>query len=273
MAGSNDSMRQMLDRIGRNESVFSRFREFGRRIDDTLMGDDASRGRTLRIGGIVLGCIAVPLLAWGVWSMIPRRTPDYGTARIDRLMDFTLLSSEFNNLPIEKRLELLGMLRERFEKMSATESVLLASFAGGVMGSARAQIEENVSMLMIDMWDQYAASYDTVPIEDRATYLDTSMVSMVRAMETIAGEESGMSDRELVSEMHEQAQRDAKAVREGKGPPPRVVGRMAEFLNNNVRVHSSPSQQIKGQLMMRDMVRHMRGTDIATGKPRPSGGG
>ncbi|MCB9859589.1 MAG: hypothetical protein H6815_03980 [Phycisphaeraceae bacterium] len=263
----------MIDRLGQNESVFGRFRDFGERVDDILFGDEQSRRRTFRIGGIVLGCIVLPLLVWGVWSIIPRRTPNYDTGRIDKLMNFTLLTNEFNNLPIQKRLELLGTLRERFEKMSATESVLLASFAGGIMGKARAQIEENVSMLMIDMWDQYANGYDNVPLEDRARYLDTSLVDMVRAMETLAGEESGMSDNQIVTEMHEQAQRDAKAIREGKGPPPRAIGRLAEFFNNNVRVHSSPSQQIRGQQMMLDMVRHMRGQDIATGKPLKPGGG
>jgi hypothetical protein len=50
-------------------------------------------------------------------------------------------------------------------------------------------------------------------------------------------------------------------------PPGEALGRVFEFMNNNVGSHATPEQRTRGLQMMRDMTRMFRGQDIATGKP------
>ena len=174
-------------------------------------------------------------------------------------MYFTLLRDEFNNLPIEERIKLLAELRERFEGLSKSESVLLAAFMGGVMGEARAQFEENASKLAIDLWDSYAKDYPMVPVEERGAYLDQSYVRFVRTMETLGGQETDKTDQELIQDARRQARRDQESAREGNVPDGRVMGFMFNVLSYDVGTHASPHQRVRGHQMMKDMVRHMRG--------------
>lgn len=234
-------------------------RRIGRSLHDRLWGTEA-RARRTRLGikiGTPLLIVAIALGAY--FALRPYPQPDYESGRIDELMYFTLLRQEFNNLPIEERIRLLAELRERFEGLSKTESVLLATFMAGVMGEARAQFEENASKLAIDLWDSYAVDYPLVPPEEKGAYLDQSYVSFVRTMETLAGEDTGKTDQELIQDARRQAKRDQESAREGNVPDGRMMGFMFNFLSYDVGSHASPHQKARGHQMMKDMIRHMRG--------------
>ncbi len=225
------------------------------------------RGRR-RTGGIAGGVLLL-LIGVGVYFAMPRFQPDYEDGDLDDIFDYTLLSDEFNNLPVEERLKLIGQLVSRLKNMGSGDSLLLASFASGIAGSAREQIERNASRLAIDLWDKHAKDYASVPLEEREKFLEQAFVDFSRTMEAVGGEVRDISDADRINEVRRQAQRDREAMGDANNaPPPQALGRMFEFMNNNVGGHASPEQRTRGLQMMRDMTRTFRGQDISTGKPK-----
>jgi hypothetical protein len=253
------AFRETARRLIRGRRRSPDLRELWGRATFALAGTPDRRERNrkrLLIGGPPTLC-ALALGAWLIFRPVPQ--PNYQTARLDTIFNYTLLTSEFNNLPIEKRMELIGQLVERLKNMSAGDSVILSSFAAGIAGAALQQIEENASRLAIDLWDKHAAGYANIPDEQRSEYLDTVFIDFVRTMEVVAGEQSKKSDEELLADVRRQAERDRRSLADGRNtPPPEALGRMFSFLRHNVGSHASPAQKTRGQLMMRDMMRHFR---------------
>lgn len=226
------------------------------------------RKRTSAVGGAAL----LLILGAGIYLALPRFQPDYDDADIDDIFDYTLLSDEFNNLPVEERLKLLGKLVSRLKNMGSGDSMLLASFAAGIAGSAREQIERNASRLAIDLWDKHAKDYGSVPAAEREKFLEQAFVDFARTMEAVGGEIRDVSDDERINEVRKQAQRDREAMGNSNNqPPPQALGRVFEFMNNNIGSHANPEQKTRGLQMMRDMTRTFRGQDISTGKPKGPG--
>lgn len=213
--------------------------------------------RRAKIGGPI-ALVALAIAAWLVFRPIPQ--PDYDKDSLKKVFNYTLLTDEFNKLPVEKRMELIGQLVNRLKNMSSGDSALMAAFAAGVAGAAREQIEENGSRLAIDLWDKYAALYKDVKPEDRAAFLDKTYIEFVRTMEAIGGAPSKKSDSELIGDVQKQAKRGQERMRSGEErPPAQAMGRMFNFMRSNVGSHATPAQRSRGQLLMRDMVRHFRG--------------
>jgi hypothetical protein len=233
-----------------------------------LMHDPVRRKKTIKwtkIGAPVL-VLLLAGLGWWIWG--PRLQPDYDTARIDDVFDYTLLSDEFNRLPIEERLKLIGKLVARMRGLSSQDSVLLAAFASGIGGAARKQLEENASRMAIDLWDKYAKDYDKIPADKRGEFLEDKFVEFSKTMEEVAGEHRDVSDGERVREAKDQAQKDMKWAKDhpDRMPDGQMLGRAFGFMNNNVGSHADPAQKQRGQQLMRDMVRQFRGQDPSTGK-------
>jgi hypothetical protein len=253
------TFRDMAQKISVRRRRSPDVREIGTRVWNALAGTPQRRERTrkrLLIGGPPL----LAFLALGGWLIFrPTPQPDYETARIDKLFNYTLLTDEFNNLSIEKRMELIGQLVQRLQNMSAGDSAMLGAFAAGIAGAARQQIEENVSKLAIDLWDKHAREYNTVAPEQRSAFLDSVFIDFVRTMETVSGQTSRQTDEEMIADVRRQSQRDMQRMREGRGvPPPEALGRTFSYLRYNVGSHASPAQKTRGQLLIRDMVRHFR---------------
>ncbi len=230
---------------------------------------DEDRKRTIRnVGGV--GGAALLALGLGLYFLLrPIPQPDYLRDPLDEVFNYTLLTDEFNKLPVEQRLALLGQLVTRLRSMEAGDSMMLASFAAGIAGAARDQIEQNASRLMIDIWDKHAAGYDRLTPEDRAQYLDNVFIDISKTLEAVTGQVRDVSDAERINEVRRQAARDREALREGRNvPPPEALGRVAAFMNSRVGSHANPAQRARGAQMMRDMTRHLRGQDIATGRPK-----
>lgn len=225
------------------------------RIRTRLVGTPERKARTKKIATIA-GPIAAIGLGLGLYFWLrPMPQPDYRKDDVRRVLTYTLLTEEFNKLPVEKRIELIGQLVQRFNSMSSGDSVLMAAFAGSITGKARAQLQENAARLAIDLWDKYAVDYSKVPPEKQGEFLDQALLEMTKLMEATGGRPRDVSDEQRLAEIRSQSQRDTQ--RAGQNPSPRMQARMLSFVRDNFASQASPLQQARGQLMMRDMTRHL----------------
>lgn len=234
------------------------------------MEDPSKRPGTLKALRIGAAALVVAGGIGAYFALRPVPQPDYMSDPLDSVFNYTLLTDEFNRLPIEKRLELIGQLVARLRTMDGGDSMLMAGFAAGIAGAARKQIEENASKLAIDMWDKYAKDYTKVSEKDRADYLDKTFVEFVKTMETVGGSPSDKPDEERLADIRRQVQRDRERMKDpARQPKGEDMGRMFRFMDQNVGGHATPEQRTRGMMMMRDMMRHFRGQDLATGKALP----
>jgi hypothetical protein len=223
-------------------------------------------------GPVIVACVLL-LIGAGVglfFALRPVPQPDFLDDDMDLVLNYALLTDDFNHLPLDERLKLISELIERLKNLSSGDSAMMAAFAATIEEKARKQLVTNMSHLAIDVWDKYAVKYDGVTPEDRGQYLDETFVEFTKMMESLAGEQSTKSDEQRLEEVRRQAERDRKNIETGKfTPPAQALGRMFEFMNFEVGGNASPQQRSRGQLMMRDMMRHFRGEDV-NGESKPA---
>lgn len=211
---------------------------------------------------IISGCVLGALLIGGgvgiYFATRPIPTPDYNNGRLDRLFKFTLLTDEFNRLPVDERLELMGSLVQRLKDMDGAESLLLAGFASNVKGKAREQLMENASRLMIDTADKFALEYQDVPEEEKGKFLEDALVRFYELGSALSGEPLTESREEIVADAKENAQRDTERARENPLSL-RQSNRIFDIGDDTIGQHASPQQRGRVAVLMRDMVRHLRG--------------
>lgn len=196
----------------------------------------------------------------------PKPQPDFADAPMDDVLDYALLTEDFNHLPIDKRLALIKELVDRVKSMSADDSAMMAMFAASIEGKMREQLERNVTLLAADMWDKYAWDYTHAPPEKRAEQLDQTFLDMTKMLESVAGVQNNKTDEERLADARAQAKRDQDMFATGKGPTGTQMARMAAGMRQTMLKNGSPQQQARGQQLMRDMTRHLRGQDVTTGK-------
>jgi hypothetical protein len=236
--------------------------------------------RRTRVRNAVLAALALALVGGGIGAYFAFREkpqPDYLTSDIDDILDFTVLSDEFNNLPIAKRMELLGQLVQRLKALDSDDSEMLAAFAAGIKGDIRRQLEENISRLAIDAWDEKAADYEKLgrnaSPDERKEFLERSYVDFEKMMEAVGGgRQRPISDEERLARAKRNGKREYESFKEGKRPTNESLGETIGLINNRMASNASPAQQARGAKMMRDMTRVFRGQDPATGAPLPGGG-
>lgn len=227
--------------------------------------EPSRRTRTKCIGAIALVVmLAGAGGAYWRWGIVHQ--PDFATDDLDDLLGFSLLTDDFNRLPIDERLKLLSELVKRMKSSSAEDSAMLAAFMAGIAGQAREQMMENSSKIAIDMFDQYASKYEKVPPEEREKFIDDSFIAMSKNMEAVAGVNRDISDEDRIKEMTRQVSRDKQRIESGKGPGGAIAGRMFDFVQTNVASKASPQQRGAGATLMRDMGRRFRGEDIKKGR-------
>lgn len=223
--------------------------------------------RAMLVASAVMVTTSGAIAAWLTLRPVPK--PDYDAARLDTLFNYTLLTDEFNRLPVEERVKLIGQLVARVKGMDGSDSVLMAAFAAQIAGPARDQLVENASRVMVDLTDRAAATYDPgAPRAERTAYIESAVVDMLRSMNTMAAENPDATDAELLDDARRQAQRDAEAFRSGDVTA-NDVGDLMGFLNSTMGRHSSAQQKLRMTRFGRDMARTLRGEDIDTGKPLP----
>ncbi len=212
------------------------------------------------------------LVIAGVWTFLALRPipkPDPANDAIDRVFGYALLTKEFNKLPIEERLELIGQILRRVKQMDQSDSLLLAGFAAGIRGEARKQLMENTSRLMIDTADMLAKDYVHVPPEEKERFLEDAFIRLTELGAAMTGEPITKSREERLREARRQARRDEERLKE-RPMSIRQAGRAFKFMDG-MGQYASPQQRGRVAVLMRDMVRHLRGQDIGTGKPKDGG--
>lgn len=222
----------------------------------------------------MLAASAVLLAASGAIAahaaFAPRQDPDAWLASVDAEFEAVLLDDAFNRLPVDERVAMIGALVRRVQGMGSGDSVLLAALAARVEGSARDQLIENASRVMVDLLDRAGESYDaSAPKEERVAQIESSVVGLMRSLRTMSGEDGDKTDEELLEEAREQAARDEARVRSGEFSADQA-GRVFTLANSTVGKHSSAAQKARMATFTRDMGRVLRGEDPETGrKPTP----
>ncbi len=203
----------------------------------------------------------------GTWLMIrPKPVPDYRADSIAAVFDFTLLTEEFNRLPVEERIRLIGQLYERMRSLSASDSAEMAAFFAGISGAAREQIERNASRLMLDVVDLAAKDYTNVPAEQREKYLADAYVRMARLTAPFDGSIERRSDEELVARGQRDARRNERIMRSGQVSA-QDAGGMVTFMSQRIEEHATAHQRERITVFMRDLTRYLRGQDVQSGRP------
>lgn len=222
------------------------------------LADPVRRARLKRAGLAATLAIALGGGAAAVWAFMPRSAPDYALDPVDDALNYTFMTADFNNLPIEQRLELIKTLVARFKDAQSGDSVLLAQFAAGIDAEARKQIFQNASKLMLDVADREAIRYQSLRGAEREKAIEDAFVGMVHAFQVVAGEEPEDPDK-LIADAKAQNQRDAERLEsmsaERKGD---MGARMFNFMNNQVAGNSSPQQKARLTTLMSDMSKHFR---------------
>ncbi len=233
-----------------------------------------------RVGVVALAIAVLVGGAFGVLALIPRPIPNIAEDPMDEVMDYVLLTDDFNNLPIEKRLALVKELIERVRTMSGEDSAMLAMFAASIEREMRRQMEENIKRLAVDVMDKYAQDYESVPPEEAGKYLDEKAIEFTRMMEDLSGQKSGLPedpDARLAA-LRRQAKKDQEFAQQNapKQMSADRVGPLIGFLRKDADQIAGPEQRGRVTRFMRDVTRNLRGQDVSTGKPlanSPGGGG
>jgi len=187
--------------------------------------------------------------------------PDYESADMSKMFNYTLLTDEFNRLPVKERLELVSQLYNRVRDMDASESAMMASFFAGVAGEARQQLEKNAGKLLVDATDMVAKDYTSVPPEQKKSYLDDAYIRLVRLTEPFDSSIANKSDEEILERGKRDATNNRDSIKNGEVTA-KQASRMLVFMDRQVQKSATIRQQQRLTLFMRDMTRNLRGEKI-----------
>ncbi|MFO0081411.1 MAG: hypothetical protein ACK55O_02220 [Phycisphaerales bacterium] len=232
------------------------------------VGDFFARPRVKRASIPLIVALLIGGSVAAYFMLRPRAVPDVAFDDIGDVMDFTLLTADFNDLELDDRLALIRELIKRLKTMDSGDSAMLAAFAAGITGKAREQLQKNAEKLFIDLWDREAGKYEEIPQADRGAYLDNAFIEMVKLAEDISGFSSPRSPVETLAEAKREAPRQEQfARRNDRG----LQGPGASFIFETVQRGSqiaAPQQRARMARFSRDMTRHIRGRDLDSGKPK-----
>ncbi|MGH7244979.1 MAG: hypothetical protein ACREJD_16310 [Phycisphaerales bacterium] len=222
----------------------------------TIWKTPASRNR-LVIAACAALLIGGGLTGYQYWRLHHR--PNYELDPVDDLAEFTFLRGDFNSLPIKERLKLIKDFADRIRNASSGDSALLASFAAGISGKARDQIQENGARLMLDMVDSSAMDYAKVAPEDRGAFLEKSVIEWTRIGDQVSGR-GDRTDEEILADVRKQTN-DRDEMRKKMGPEKsaKMAAGIVGFLNGNVANHANPVQSQRTLQMMSDVSKHFSG--------------
>ena len=231
-----------------------------RTLENTV--EDRSARRALVAAGALLLAAGT---VFGAVSLLPQRTPDYQTGGLDTLFNYTLLTEDFNKLPVQARVRLIGELAQRLRSMDTGESVLLAGFATQIAGTARDQLVRNGSKLMSDLTDDAASRYNpAASVEEREAFLEQAAVDFMTAMQTMTGDLGASDDspEERFQQLQAQAQRDMAAGERGDFSA-QDSGRVVAFVNGTIGRNTSAAKKARMSFFARDLTRVLRGQDLS----------
>jgi hypothetical protein len=245
---------------GYRESAGATIARLGRTAAEQLRARPALR-RGLLSTLVVLLCVGSAI---AFVALRPRSTPDIFAADLEDVLDYTLVSDDFNKLPIDERLRLLQEMLKRLRGMDSGDSALMAAFAEGITGKARAQLQKNAERLMVDVWDKFAQDYAKTDPSDRQAYLDQAAIDFAKLGEDLTGFPADADDDARLKRMKKQAKRDEQQM-PGPGTPVNAEGvaGFAQLVNRIGQGNTTPAQRDRMAEFGRDMTRHLRGYEPA----------
>ncbi len=244
----------------------SRGAPLGRSIAAFLDRSGKPIGLTLAALGLVVGAT----LAYD--ALKPIRPPDPWRAPLDDVLGFALLDADFNRLPLERRLDLAKEIVARLRSMSAQDSVLMAAFAAGISGVARQRLEDNMSRLMVDLFDSFAKTYAAASDADKERVIEESLLAMLELQRDLdpVGVTGERDARDRLDQLRERTTARERAAAGDSRPTSIEPGRAEDILRRveqGVADRTSPAERARTVRFMRDTVRYLRGRDVATGRP------
>jgi len=248
--------------------------QYKKGVAERLSGAAVNVRRGWSKGWVRRTSMLVAMLAFfgsGVWAYAafwPREVPNVADDAFDDVLDYTLLSDDFNQLPLDKRLAIIKDLIARLKGMDSNDSALMSSFAAGIMGKARDQLRKNAEKMAVDMWDAFATDYEKVGRGNRGEYLDKSFVEFTEMMEDVSGFKSGTKPEERLTQGRKQASRDMDRMKDDTTPmrADRVGGFM-KMIHERGDALAKPEQRSRMARFSRDMTRNLRNQDVESGKP------
>lgn len=249
-------------------SARDRLNEIGEKIVYGPWRTPEARKRSIPI--LAIGVLAGGALAY--FALRPTPMPDFDKSPLDNVLGYALLTEDFNQLPIEQRLELVGIIVRRMSDLDASSSPMIAAFAAGVAGEARQQLERNAQKLMIDTADLLARNYVDAPPEKRQQAIEDAIVQLHEVGAMISGQPSDDTPEEIIDDARRNAQRDEQRMRENPTSV-RQADRMFRYASVDMGSNATPQQKGRIGRLMRDMTRYLRGEDVNTGEELPGGGG
>lgn len=234
----------------------------------------AKRNRFLKRAAIPASAIALIAATTTLYiNFRPTSVPDFMYDPFDDVLQFALLETDFNKLPLDQRIALIKDLIERLKNLSSTDSALMAAFAATIEDKMRRQLEQNVKQLGNDIIESFASNYESVPPHLAGQYLDESLLDIMSFFEDLAGANIGLPQdpQERLNALKRQAQRDERIARERAptGANARNVGNFIEFLQRDLHETSSPVTRARNTRYLTHLSRHLRGRDPSTGERLP----
>lgn len=218
-----------------------------------------------------ISALVVLLCAGSAFAYVqlrPRAVPDVFEDDLADVLDYSLLSENFNKLPLDERLRLLKDLVAKIKGMDSNDSALMAGFMAGITGKARAQLQRNAEKLGVDIWDKFALDYSKVQPENRDEYLDKAFVDFTKMMEDLAGIKNPMEDNKRLEEAKKQTQANK--------PPPVPndidagrLGQFMGFINDRSQKLTTPQQMGRMSEFGRDMSKRLAGGSLSKPKAAP----
>lgn len=229
-------------------------------------------GGMLRRKGVRRGMAVVLVIllvgggTWGYAQARPVKVPRVLQDDLEDALNFMLISDEFNKLSLKERRDLLRDLLARMKGMDSQDSALMAAFAAGIMGPARAQLQKNAEKLIIDQWDDFAQKYTKVSKDKRGEFMDGALVEMTKMLEEIGGFSLPVKPEDRAAQAKKDAQRDKAKYGNRVNTMREDMAMGAAGMVQRSGEVASPKQKARMSLLVRDMTRHLRGEDIDTGK-------
>lgn len=218
--------------------------------------------RTLAIAGGLLAAIAILLAVLAWWSSRWRPPPSIFDSPVDDVLGY-LAIDDFNELPLEDRVEFMIDFANRFRGLEQSESAVMAAFMAGLTGDAREQMIQNARILAKDILAEGASTYVNLPDAEKDAFIDSWLVEWSKVGERIAfGEPRDRSDEERIEEFRGEARRGQERTAERNNDISLTevgAGRFLDFWQSDVEKAASPREQAQITTFMVDVRKRLTG--------------
>lgn len=217
--------------------------------------------RALRtaVGGVAAVAIAILAIVW--WSSRWRPPPSIFDSPVDDVLGY-LAIDDFNQLPLEERIEFMIEFANRFRGLEQSESAVMAAFMAGLTGDAREQMLQNARVLAKDILADGASNYVSLPEREKDAFIDAWLVEWSKVGERMmTGEVQNRSDEDRIDEFRDQARRQQDRGLSTTGVTLTDVGagRFLDFWKSDIETAASPREQAQIAAFMVDVRKRLTG--------------